>query len=359
MPKNIPSATFHKQLFTSYEQLAKLYIDFETQNKSSTPMFNSFLWLNVWYKTYWQNNWQLHCIAYFDEDKLICLAPFYLQKSPFFPFINSLHLIGQGEAEIKEVAAEYLDIQIHPDYVKKIYPRLVNDLKEINFDTLTLNAIFEHSHLANITGLLSDNISRRKFFQYIINSENWSINKTSKNTRSRIKRSHNQLQKLNFEVRWLLDHELENHWGLLKDFHQKRWNKNGVSGAFISAEFNQFHLSLIKNNSNSVAMSAIFVNNTPIAINYYLLDDNNCYFYQSGWDQVNYAKLSPGLYLHFWSIEHCPRIYYDFMMGGINDSYKAKFSAEKIPMQSFIYIKNKRKDFFNKVINKIKKKLCL
>jgi len=355
MPKSIPSTTFHKQLITSYEQLAKLYIDFENQNESRTSIFNSFIWLNIWYKTYWKNNWRLRCIAYFDENKLICLAPFYVQKSTSFPFINSLHLIGQGEDEIKEVSAEYLDIQITPDYVKKIYSRLVDDIQEIHFDTLILKAIFDHSHIANIVSLFQGNFSRRKCCQYIINSNIWSIDNTSKNTRSRIKRSHNQLKKLNAKVRWLLEDELESHWLLLKNFHQQRWNNKGLAGAFISPEFNQFHLSLIRENRNSVAMSAIFIDNIPIAVNYYLTDNNNCYFYQSGWDQENYTKLSPGFYLHFWSIEHCPRTYYDFMMGGVNDSYKAKFSGQKTPMQSFVYIKNKQKYFLNRVIIKIKK----
>ncbi len=353
MKKEIKTKAYRRQLITSYEYFAKLYFKFELSCNTPSSILNSHTWLNTWHETYWQKNWQLHCIAYFDDEELIGLAPFYIQKNTAFPFLKSIHYIGQGESEVKEVATEYLDIQLNQQYIHVIYPKLVKDLKEINADTLTVNAIFKDSHIANIAELLSNSLKKKNFNRYIINRHNWLKSHISKNTRSRIKRSNNQLNNINAEVRWLSSSEIEYHWSSLKEFHQKRWSKRGKKGAFLSQEFNQFHLSLINRNKSCTAMSAIFVNNAPIAINYYLTDDNTYYFYQSGWSEDNYAQLSPGLFLHYWSIEHCPLQYYDFMMGGLNDSYKAKFGCCTSPMLSINIRLSPWKTTLQKILRKL------
>ena len=154
-------------------------------------------------------------------------------------------------------------------------------------------------------------------------------------------------------MRWLPYNELDNLWPTLIAFHQDRWQKKGDFGAFSSDVFNLFHQSLIENHSSSVAASAIFVNSRPIAINYYLVSEDTYHFYQSGWDEQNHTKLSPGLFLHYWSILNCPNKYYDFMMGGVNNSYKAKFNADVRAMLSIIVVKSPVKLFFSKAFNKL------
>jgi CelD/BcsL family acetyltransferase involved in cellulose biosynthesis len=154
-------------------------------------------------------------------------------------------------------------------------------------------------------------------------------------------------------MRWLTINELNTLWPTLIEFHQNRWQNKGEYGAFSSDNFNQFHQMLIKNQSSSVAASAVFVNNFPIAIHYYLVGDDTCHFYQSGWDEKNFSKLSPGLFLHYWSIKNCPKKYYDFMMGGVNNSYKAKFNASARAMLSITLIKNPIKLFVSKIVNKL------
>ncbi|MBA6265143.1 GNAT family N-acetyltransferase [Colwellia sp. Bg11-12] len=340
---------------SSFDEVSALYHDIQKRNDQ--PLMNSFVWLNTWYKNYWQDQWQLHCFIIYQNDKLIAIAPFYMQKYTRFPFLKSLHLIGQGEPEIKEVASEYLDVNIKGKYHHELYPKIADAITKIDFDILVVSAILKDSHIANIAKMLSENLQIRHCCRYLVNRETWQKKTISKNTRSRIKRSNNQLNQLNAEVRWFSNDEIKCYWPALKEFHQKRWHKCGQSGAFLSQEFNKFHLSLIEKNKDSVAMSGIFVNDAPIAINYYLVDETTYYFYQSGWDEENYAKLSPGLYLHYWSIEHCPHQYYDFMMGSLKDSYKAKFAGDNIPMQSLLYIKNKPKYFLSQLAMKLKHKL--
>lgn len=354
MTPTINYSDVRSTLITSYDHLKTLLSEFNNKAQNNA-LFTSALWLETWFDCFWQDNWILQSYAFYQNEKLIALAPFYIKTENTFPFIKTLHLVGQGEPEKAGVASEYLDILIRTGHEQEIYPQLITLLSDIKFDTMAARAIFSDSHISHVMTGLSGKQLARSFSQYFLPTDNFTLQKVSKNTRSRIKRSINQFSKLNAETRWLTIDEINIFWPKLVEFHQCRWSRKGAHGAFLSDEFNQFHQALINNHNQSVAASAIFVNNEPIAIHYYLVDKDTYYFYQSGWDEVNYAKLSPGLYLHYWSIKNCSAINYDFMMGGLNNSYKAKFGCESTPMQSLVLIKNNPKDIINKVINKIKR----
>jgi len=77
------------------------------------------------------------------------------------------------------------------------------------------------------------------------------------------------------------------------------------------------------------------------------------HFYQSGWDETKYSKLSPGFALHLWSIENSSEDKYDFMLGGINDSYKTKFRTSKDPLYSIEINSKPIKSLFLKVLQKL------
>ena len=100
-------------------------------------------------------------------------------------------------------------------------------------------------------------------------------------------------------------------------------------------------------------MSAILINGIPIVINYYLHDHDTLYFYQCGWNENEYANLSPGFSLHIWSIINNPLKCYDFMMGNVNDNYKSSFKCNEIAtMYDITIYKN---SFINFIYKKFKK----
>lgn len=339
-------------LITKYEQLKHLLSEFE-QGNEQVSLLGSSLLLNTWYSCYWQKNWQLHCFTYHYGDKIISLAPFFIEKSSSFPYVKTLNLIGQGEPEYVEAALEYLDCFVEKGYEKTVYPLLINEINKLNVDQCIVKAIFEKSHIANISPHINGNLTKQHYAQYNVDNTEWQLAQLSKNTRSRINRCKNQLTKLDATVRWLTPEEYNDKWALLKSYHQSRWGKKGKTGAFASSEFNNFHKTLREQNSNMVALSAVFIGEQPIAIHYYLVTEDTYHFYQSGWDEQNFAKLSPGLFLHYWSITNCPKNHYDFMMGGLNNSYKAKFNADARGMLSLTVIKSPVKLFLSKVFNKL------
>ena len=338
-------------LITQYEIFNGLLAEFGQGDEQFSLLSLSLL--NTWFNSYWQKHWQLNCFTYYHGDEIICLAPFFIEKSKTFPFTKTLYLVGQGEPEYAEVALEYLDFFVKSGHEETVYLLLINAINKLNFDQCIVKAVFADSHIAKILPQIKGALTQQHYAQYKVNNTQWQLAQLSKNTRSRINRCKNQLAKLNSTVRWLTTEEYDSAWGLLKNYHQQRWQNKGKAGAFAAPEFTAFHKALRENNSDAIAMSAVFIDKQPIAIHYYLVSDSTYHFYQSGWDEQNFAKLSPGLFLHYWSITNCPKKNYDFMMGGLNNSYKAKFNADARPMLSITVVKNSVKLFLNKVFNKL------
>ena len=339
-------------LITSYDQLKVLFFEFEKKTEKHSSL-DSPIWLNIWYSCYWQKKWQSHFFALYQGDKLVCLAPFFIEKSQFFPFTKTLYLVGQGEPEYAEVALEYLDFFIKQGYEQTVYPLLIKEINKLNFDQCVIKAVFENSHIAKILPQIKGALTQQNYAQYRVNNTHWQLTQLSKNTRSRINRCKNQLAKLGATMRWLTTEEYNSVWELLKSYHQCRWQNKGKTGAFASSEFNHFHKTLREQDNSMIAMSAVFIGEQPIAIHYYLVSDDTYHFYQSGWDEQNFSKLSPGLFLHYWSIINCPKKHYDFMMGGLNNSYKAKFNADARAMLSITVVKKPVKLLLSKAFNKL------
>ncbi|GLX78193.1 hypothetical protein tinsulaeT_15330 [Thalassotalea insulae] len=337
------------------EQLISLEKQWENLNNRANHgcIFTSPLWLLTWYKTYWQNNWQLNCYAFFHQDNLVALFPFYYQRNNNWIEQNNLFLLGQGEPEAMEVASEYVDLLILKPFKDDVFNLFFEQKWQTNLNSFFSRAIKPE---ANITSLIQADTTifsqQNAGTRYYIATNNWNIKTLSKNNVNRYKRSRNQLAKLNAEFYWVSPKQHTSYWHKMKQFHQTRWQKKKLPGAFSSKQFESFHLTLLAQRDKT-AISALSVNGEVIAIHYYLQDENTCYFYQSGWNEEKYNKLSPGFALHLWSIEHCNKQYYDFMMGPVNDSYKGKFKCQESPMYNlainFSPVRNKVAKILQKI----------
>lgn len=315
--------------------------------------FGSFNWITEWRKTFKLPASSHELYTIYSNNKLVAIAPFYIHHSRNLFQLKTLYPLGQGEAEKSEIASEYNDIYILPGYEEEVIQLLAEKLKALNIDQILWRATLKNSNINRLLKAAFDYKAPVTHTRYYIETSTWSLNRLSKNTRSRYNRSINQLNKLSATFKWIEKEDYECFSNLLAQFHQIRWKNKGKSGAFSEHDFNKFHKNYRRANPDSIRISAIMVNNEPIAINYYLTDHTTLYFYQCGWDETNYAKLSPGFALHLWSIEHCEFESYDFMMGGLNDSYKSKFGCLQIPMVNNHVIINTWKYRLSKLINKL------
>lgn len=339
------------------ERLFALRVDWdEFYLKSSTNVpFTSPTWLTTWINTYWQKNWELKVLIGRTDDSIFTVVPMYIQNTHTFFNKKTLYPIGIGEPELKEVSTEYLDIIISPEFKQETLKKIKEWILGLNVDEMIWHATLQKSNILSLCRSFSQPLKKSEITRYIVDCQSWSSDKLTKNMRSRYRRGLNQLSKLDARVNWIKKEDFDHYWQIMKDFHQIRWRNKDKQGAFCSDEFNLFHKEFRKHSSENIAMSAVWVNDSPIAIHYYIVDTTTLYFYQSGWHEKEFSHLSPGLTLHLWSIENNNKLLYDFMMGKKQDSYKAKYSTFQQPMYHIETTFSPIKLMIYRIINKIKR----
>lgn len=338
---------------TDIEQLNTIKYQWEclNQTQSNFQVFNSTYWIFAWLETYWQNTWHLKVLTAWQDQELISIVPFYYQQQTIFS-LKTLYPLGQGEAEEKEISSEYLDILIHPKHKSTTIAYITHWIKKLPCDQLVWQALNEKSTAFELITSTKQNISTSEATRYLVDSQDWTMSQLSKNMRSRYRRGLNQLTKVDAKIGWIKKENIEQYWQIMKEFHQKRWLGKDKVGAFCSEEFNLFHKKFRQQAPDNITMSAIWINDIPVAIHYYFNDSTTLYFYQSGWDEDKHSHLSPGLILHLWGIEHNTKPFYDFMMGKKQDSYKAKFSSLQQPMYNVTINFSRKKILLNKALKK-------
>lgn len=346
--KPTDSSTLRCEKISTLPQLFKLLE--QPSILSECDLFDKVEWIKCWSNIYWQPTWSLNVYVFYDDDRLVGYAPFYIKTANRWFDLNILSPLGQGEPEASEIATEYTDIIIYPGYESTILAKLSIEIKNLSLDKIEWRAVIDNSNIKKLVTNLFCVTLPPNHNRYIVQRLNWSLKALSKNTRKRYSRSKNQLIKINAKFSLIKTEDFEKSISILESYHQQRWHNKGLSGAFAHKEFIQFHQIFRQKHANKkIKITAITINDHPIALNYYFVDNNTWYFYQSGWDEINYSNFSLGQTLHLWSIEQCEEKYYDFMMGSFNDSYKEKFGCMKQPMLNIDLTIKRWKVFLNKL----------
>tara|TARA_R110001599_G_scaffold265265_1_gene465972 strand:- start:204 stop:1274 length:1071 start_codon:yes stop_codon:yes gene_type:complete len=320
---------------------------------NADSLFSSPDWILNWINIYWQPSWKLHTLIGFRGDLLVALLPFYLQKSPNIFSINCLLPLGQGEPEESEICSEYQDVLFNKNDTE-LFQSVIGQIKNIPYDTIQFRNLLPCSNWSKLVKHLPHNTIRATGQRYCISKKSIPPWVLSKNNKKKLNASKNKLASIGATFKWVSGDKFMDYWPILRDFHQHRWENKGKNGAFSSDEFSKFHH--LYSRTNKIKFSIIEIDNLPIAINYYLLSNNYLYFYQSGWDQKNYSKLSPGFALHVWSIQNNFADNYDFMVGGHSDSYKKRYGCNNIQdIISITVYNSKMTMIYNKLINNIYK----
>jgi CelD/BcsL family acetyltransferase involved in cellulose biosynthesis len=319
--------------------------------ESDASLFSSPRWIMQWIEIYWQPNWQLKTIIGIENNQLIAVVPLYLQRSAGVFSLSTLIPLGQGEPEVSEVLSEYQDIIIHPQSTD-LHTQLAEQISKIKFDQLYWCALLSGANCLKVLTHFKKCKHQESGQRYLLTKNKSYLSTLSKNNKNKWNKCKNKLAKLNAEFIWVSNSEFEHYWQTMISFHQNRWNKKEKKGAFFHQDFLAFHQNFQKN--NSCRISALLIDNKPIAINYYLQNEQTLYFYQCGWNESEYAHLSPGFSLHIWSIINNPLNKYDFMMGGINDNYKKSFNCNNTEKMLTLTINNNSvQRLFYALINKI------
>ncbi len=306
--------------------------------------FSSHEFALIW----WQHFGTALCtplvILVYHGGELIGIAPLYIRRRWPIVDVPTLHFIGQGEAEEDEVCAEYLDIITAPK-------------DEVEVARAVTRALIDSSGWGRflVKDMLSDSLFSRQVLPALASF--WSgvhIDETGFRYRVRLPVSwdlylsglkQNHRRKINLARRRLAEHEnvelrevtaagdLEEGMKVLAELHGKRWSQMGLRGSFSSQRFLLFHLdwARVLLEEGRLRLLTLYINEAPVASIYLIENIPSAFYYQSGADTLEWARLSPGRLLLSWAIEEAiskKLSWFDFMRGG-DSSYKNSYGCEE------------------------------
>lgn len=322
------SATIHRDI-DKFPELAHPWSSLARIDPNA-GLFTSFPWAENWIRHFWDPAWELRLITLRDGDRLVALLPFYLDGSA-----GVVRMLGTGEPEIREVASEYLDLLVDPEYAAggTIYGFMADQLDAWCQAPLELLNCLDSSHLLRVS-LLSNFTQRqptgKRFriklarpFEQITQDFSRNQRKQAREMLNRFERA----EKLSF--RELDGVDYQRHWDTLRTLHTRSWNERGRPGAFTDPVFNNFHRSMhdaypgIRQH-----FFALEEEGAVVAINHFYQFADDLHFYAAG-ALRDFGNISPGTLLHLLCIRALAgkTLYYDFMKGALEDSYKGRFCA--------------------------------
>lgn len=344
---------------TAFEALRYQWNEFNGIAENGN-IFLSWIWLCNWWKIYSTQNDTLNIMMLYQDNRLISICPFYIQ------YTNSesiLRFIGTGEAEIAEVASEYMDILCLQEYKKEVISKLYQYFTNVNnpFQRIEFNRVLENSLAGELVALLTKQYYIRKLnigLRYYIDLYNTSWSQylsrvASKSFKKKIHQCHHRFLALPSSRYYVLTDlpSIEKLYPQLIELHQRMWQSKGKAGAFYSEQFKQFHLNLIRTivDKGEIRLLIIEANTKLIAVFYYLISHDCCHYYQSGIDRDYRPNISPGFLGHSLMIQYCIEHHikgYDFMMGNIDGSYKSKFMPDTGAMFDYYLVQKNLSGFF-------------
>lgn len=308
-----------------FDALEEAWNTLLNQPGTGASIFQTFEWQRLLWK-YFNSDNELHIITFWNEDRLVGIAPFYLESTSFMGLFNfrKLQFIGNSIPDTKGLFShysptDYLDMIVHPDFKKKVAKSLVIYLQvnRLLFDQIELNELPEEGIF--MTDIFPE-IKRAK----------WSCKQIKREVCPKIHLPgsiEEYLDDLDRKVRYELryskraviekdlfrvfkvtnESELDAAFNHFVELHQKRWNKQGYPGIFSDPHYQDF----LKNAARAFLRRGWLMMTTAkdkegqcIAVEFAFKFKNRIYDYQKAFDaDSDLAKYSPGKALLYFMIE--------------------------------------------------------
>lgn len=312
----------------------------------NASVFMTWAWHHTWWSVFGDNN-ELSLLCVRDNGKLVAMMPLYIRQFQW-PRAQRVMFIGTGEGETDEVATEYLDALVTPEYAPTAISLMLNWLDEHCGDMyFEFQQVLEDSYLyqalqqKNNDWILAEKITGFRY-RLDLHKETDAI-PMAQSRLKRVKRSLRAVERDGgieqisvFDIPHMND-VLEK-VSELSD--QRQQHAGRVKSAFSSARFNQFHHRVLPllYQLDGADVHHFYLNEELCAALYCFYDDTTCHYYQSGFEQSMANRYMPLTVAHLMEIQRnreAGRQYYDFMRGDAG-SYKNEFNCETTPMVNIV-----------------------
>lgn len=327
-------------------------------------LFSSWDWLYTWWETFAACDLRdLFILCFYDEDKLVGIAPFQIEKKYPHTYIQgrTLRFLASGECLTDNVATPFIDLLVLDDYIEAV----VKDV-EIALQTHSSRWDFaEFDYLledAIIFGCFknSPKMHQQRYsngFRYevptVANLEDY-IETLARRWRKDFNKKDRVLNKGGeLSVRQVTLDNLDESMDLLQEMHRDRWQSRANFLVFESEHFDNFHRKILQRliPQNKAYIRTLYLNDEPLSCYYAFEDKNQIHYYQSAFYSKNANRYMPLFYLVCKEIgqamEQGKR--YDFMFDDNPESYKKhQYAATGKPMYRLVWTPSRhRLNVFN------------
>lgn len=310
-------------------------------------------WVYTWWEVYQQPSYRLQVLAVYDGDKLLAIAPFYIDNSHWL-LRGRLRMLGEGEHRDDEVVSHYPDVIALAESRPLVVSALVEYLltHEQHWNLGQFRFMLGNSVLSDMQQKLS-----KAFDHYTISSSNsyaiqlpdtaeeyvQSLSKSMrKQFRSRLTRMQNAGD---IEIRSASEFD-DPHEALeiLERLHRERWQDRDSSSIFDSTPFKTFHQTLFNRllDKGVIDIRVMYHGGEPIAAVHNFNFKQRCYSYQSGFSSQDDKRFSPMVVFDILEIQAMADEgyhQYDYLSADGDQSYKSRFKCESEPVYETLWLK--------------------
>lgn len=235
---------------------------------SNAKVYQTFEWLSMWWKYYKNEKLdRLLCLLFYQNDKLVGIAPLYVRHKTFlgFEFYRRIYFLG-GDTSLgisfglffDQGPSDYLDIISLPEYEQNVAESFIRFFHEHpdSFDEMVLaNARSDSNLFRNVIPVLKKNalswkISEADECPYVKtpNSLDDFFISRSASVRRRLQQSWKGVEEKSLftleEVKNTTD--LHTAFSEMKRLHQTRWNRLGYPGFFGDPRYEKFFENILQ-----------------------------------------------------------------------------------------------------------------
>jgi len=351
-------------LICDAEKFKKLRNDwnFLVKNSIHPQPFLLWEWMFTWWEVYARSSYELMIQAVYVDNKLVALAPFYVDNSHFL-LKGRLRMIGEGEPFKDEVVSHFPDIITLSEFRKPVVSVVVDFLllKEFSWRFGQFRFMINNSVLNDIQQKLSKHFDHHTVSSgqaYAIDLPNTSEAYVESLSRSMRKQFRSRLSRMekSGEIRIVSAQEFDDpHEALeiLERLHRARWEKKGDACIFDSQAFKAFHKKLLDRfiDQGIIDIRVMYHNDEAVAAVHNFNYNNRCYSYQSGFKSRDDRRFSPMLVfdvLEIQTLVSAGFIQYHYLSAEGNVSYKEKFKCVTEPVFDRLWVRRGWQSFIIK-----------
>lgn len=324
-----------------FNEIKEDWQSLEIHGHISTP-FQTYEWMNIWWKHYGQNNRKLLLLAAYNGEELVGIAPLFCDSMTFkkrFHIFNVVRFIGSRELD-------YQNIIMIPQYAEEIINAVWSYLKQ-NYS----------KHIVYLCDIPEDSIfwkiETKKYFSgriikkdfvcpIMVFPKKWDEywRTLSQTTKKNLKWYKNKLSKNGRLLVESIDSYSDEDAHDFFQLHYQRWGMNSTDLTLIRLE--KFEKDIMKILSNKGWLRMMFLNyNDQRIAGMFMYDYHGVRYFHKGGYNLQYGNFSPGIVLLIESIKDAFDIglkSYDFLRG--DETYKRHFAKNMVQCLRVILAEN-------------------